>query len=78
MGGMQGKLIFAILLTALPGTAAMAGEPQRRQGCPRSEQVQQRQQQAPPQVQQRRNKPQGCPIVRSIPAVVDQTPMFIL
>jgi hypothetical protein len=75
---MQGKLIFAILLTALPGTAAMAGEPQRRQGCPRAEQVQQRQQQTPQQVQQRRNKPQGCPIVRSIPAVVDQTPMFIL
>ena len=78
MGGMQGKLIFAILLTALPGTAAMAGEPQRRQGCPRQEQVQQRQQPAPQQVQQRRNKPQGCPVVRSIPAVVDQTPMFIL
>ena len=77
MGDMQGKLIFAILLSALPGTAAMAGEPQRRQGCPRQEQVQQRQQQAQQQVQ-RRNKPQGCPVVRSIPAVVDQTPMFIL
>ena len=78
MGGMQGKLIFAILLSALPGTAALAGEPQRRQGCPRAEQAQQRQQQAQQQVQQRRNKPQGCPVVRSIPAVVDQTPMFIL
>jgi hypothetical protein len=75
---MQGRLIFAILLSALPNTAAMAGEPQRRQGCPRGEQVQQRQLQAQQQVQQRRNKPQGCPIVRSIPAVVDQTPMFIL
>ena len=78
MGGMQGKLIFAILLTALPGTAAMAGEPQRRQGCPRGEQVQQRQQLTPQQLQQRRSKPQGCPVIRSIPAVVDQTPMFIL
>jgi hypothetical protein len=75
---MQGKLIFTILLAALPGTAAMAVEPQRRQGCPREEQVQQRQQQPSQQVQQRRSKPQGCPIVRSIPAVVDQTPMFIL
>ena len=78
MGGMQGKLIFAILLSVLPGTAAVAGEPQRRQGCPRGEQVQQRQQQPQQQAQQRRNKPQGCPVVRSIPAVVDQTPMFIL
>jgi hypothetical protein len=78
VGGMQGRLIFAIILSALPSTAAMAGEPQRRQGCPRGEQVQQRQQPAQQQVQQRRNKPQGCPIIRSIPAVVDQTPMFIL
>ena len=75
---MQGKFIIAISLAVLPNTAAMAGEPQRRQPCPRTEQVQQRLQQAPQQVQQRRNKPQGCPIVRSIPAVVDQTPMFIL
>jgi hypothetical protein len=75
---MQGKLIFAILLSAMPGTAAMAGEPQRRQGCPRGEQVQQRQQPVQQQTQQRRAKPQGCPIVRSIPSVVDQTPMFIL
>ena len=79
MGGMQGKLIFAILVAALPGAAAWAGEPQRRQGCPRGEQIQQRQQQSQQQVAQRRNnKPQGCTIVRSIPAVVDQTPMFIL
>ena len=79
MGAMQGKLIFAILVSALPGTAAVAGEPQRRQGCPRGEQVQQRQPQSQQQVAQRRNnKPQGCTIVRSIPAVVDQTPMFIL
>jgi len=79
VGGMQqGKLILAILMSALPSTAAMAGEPQRRQSCPRQEQVQQRQQPAQQQVQQRRNKPQGCPVVRSIPAVVDQTPMFIL
>ena len=79
MGGMQGKLIFAIFVAALPGTAAWAGEPQRRQGCPRGEQVQQRQQQSQQQVAQRRNnKPQGCAIVRSIPAVVDPIPMFIL
>ena len=79
MGGMQGKLIFAILMAAVPGTAAFAGENQRRQGCPRGEQVQQRQQQSQQQVVQRRNnKPQGCAIVRSIPAVVDPTPYFIL
>lgn len=78
MGGMQGKLILALLVAGLPGTA-LAGETQRRQGCPRGEQVQQRQQQSQQQVAQRRNnKPQGCAIVRSIPAVVDPTPMFIL
>ena len=78
MCGMQGKLIFAILVAGLPGTA-LAGESQRRQGCPRGEQVQQRQQQSQQQVAQRRtNKPQGCTIVRPIPAVVDPTPMFIL
>ena len=79
MGGMQGKLIFAILVAALPGAPAFAGETQRRQGCPRGEQIQQRQQQSQQQVAQRRNnKPQGCTIVRSIPAVVDPTPYFIL
>ncbi len=78
MVAMQGRLIFAILVSAVPTTAAMAGEPQRRQGCPRTEQAQQRQQQPQQQAQQRRNKPQGCPVVRSIPAVVDPTPMFIL
>ena len=67
MGGMQGKLIFAILVSAVPGTAALAGEPQRRQPCTRQEQV-----------QQRRTKPQGCLVTRSIPAVVDPVPMFIL
>jgi hypothetical protein len=75
---MQGRLIIAVLLTALPNAAAMAGEPPRRQGCARGEQVQQRQQPPQQQTQQRRNKPQGCQVIRSIPAVVDQTPMFIL
>jgi len=78
VGGMQGKLIFAILVSAVPGTAALAGEPQRRQPCTRQEQVQQRQQQPQPQAQQRRTKPQGCLVTRSIPAVVDPVPMFIL
>ena len=78
MGGMQGKLIFAILVSAVPGTAALAGEPQRRQPCSRQEVVQQRQQQPQQQAQQRRKQPQGCQVVRSIPAVVDPTPMFIL
>jgi hypothetical protein len=55
----------------------MAAESPRRQPCQRTEQPQQRQQTAPQQ-QQRRTKPQGCPIVRTIPAVIDPTPVFLL
>jgi hypothetical protein len=73
---MQGKLIIAVLLSALP-SAAIAAEPQRRQGCPRAELPQQKQLPAQQQ-QQRRKSPQGCPVIRSIPAVVDPTPVFIL
>ena len=75
---MQGKLIFAILLS-ITSSASIAGtgESPRRQSCQRVEQPQQRQPQAQSQ-QQRRNRPQGCPVVRSIPAVVDPTPFFLL
>ena len=76
MGDMQGKLILTILLSATMSAGAVAGEPPRRQTCQRTEQPQQRQQTA--QQQQRRAKPQGCPIVRTIPAVVDPTPVFLL
>ena len=73
---MQGKLVIAILLTALGPSSAMAGEPVRRQSCQKVEQPQQRQQQVQPQ--QQRAKPQGCPVHRTIPPVVDPTPIFLL
>ena len=80
MGGMQGKLIIAVTLAVFGADAAICGETVKRiLPCNKAEQIQQRQPQASQQqVQQRRNKPQGCPVIRSIPAVVDQTPMFIL
>ena len=76
MGGMQGKLAIAILLSALGPSSAIAGEPVRRQPCPKVEQPQQRQQQTPQQ--QQRAKPQGCTVNRNIPPVVDPTPIFLL
>ena len=78
MGGMQGKLAIAILLSALGPSSAIAGEPIRRQPCQKTEQPQQRQQQAQQQQPQQRAKPQGCPVQRQIPPVLDPTPMFLL
>jgi hypothetical protein len=77
---MQGKLIFAIAITAFGQTAAIAGDSIRRTGCPRGEQrVQQPQRQAQQnQQQQPRARSQGCPVNRAIPPVVDPTPMFLL
>ena len=79
---MQGKLgIGAILVTVLAPSAAIAAE-MPRTGCQRGEAPQQvqrvvkRPQQAHPE--QPRNKPEGCPINRTIPSVVDPTPTFLL
>jgi len=69
-------MIIAIALAALGSGAAIAGEPIKRQPCPKTEQQQQQRQQ---QVQQReRAKPQGCPVQRNIPPAVDPTPYFLL
>ena len=76
MGDMQGKLAIAIMLSALGPGSAMAGEPVRRQSCPKVEQPQQRQPQV--QQQQQRAKPQGCPVNRTIPPVVDPSPIYLL
>ena len=82
VGGMQGKLIFAIAITAFGQTAALAGDSIRRIACPRGEQQQtvQRQRQAQQQniQQQPRARSQGCPVYRAIPPVVDPTPTFLL
>ena len=74
---MQGKLFILTLLSTLASAPVVAGEAPRRQPCQRVETPQQRQQQVQQQ-QQRRNRPQGCTIVKSIPAVVDPTPIFLL
>ena len=77
---MQGKLIIGmLLLSALGAAPAFAGEPARRQTCQKGDPPQpvpQRQQ--VPNQQQVRSKPQGCPITRLIPSVVDPTPSFVL
>ena len=79
---MQGKLIIAVTLAAFGADAALCGETVKRMlPCNRAaEQVQQQRQprvsQQPPQ--QARRQSQGCTIVRPIPPVVDQTPMFLL
>ena len=77
---MQGKLIIgALLAAALSAAPAMAGEPVKRQTCQKGDPpqpVQQRQQ--VPNQQPAKGKPQGCPITRLIPSVVDPTPTFLL
>lgn len=81
---MQGKFIIGAFLIAALGSPSVAavGQP-HRQTCSKGDQPQQvqqspqRQQWAQQQPQQR-TKPQGCPITRSIPSVVDPTPTFLL
>jgi hypothetical protein len=74
---MQGRFIFgAIAFAAFGSSAALATEPVKRWTCSKAEQPQQRIPQA--QVQQQRAKPQGCPVTRTIPPVVDPTPTFLL
>jgi len=72
---MQGRLIIgAVALATFGSCGALAGEPVKRITCQKTEQPAQRQQ----QVQQQRAKPQGCPVQRTIPPVVDPTPTFLL
>ncbi|HEU0311304.1 MAG TPA: hypothetical protein VFR36_08820 [Sphingomicrobium sp.] len=77
---MQGKLVIALTLAAFGADAAICGETVRRQACKKAEQAQQRQPQASqqPQQQPQRKQVTGCPVVRSIPPVVDPTPFFLL
>ena len=75
---MQGRTIFySILIAGLSPTTALAGETIKRLPCAKEQgqQVQQRQQ---AKEQQQRSKRQGCSVVRTIPPVVDPTPVFLL
>jgi hypothetical protein len=69
---MQGRFIIGAIAFAAFGSSAFAAEPVRRWTCPKAEQPQRQ------QVQQQRAKPQGCPVTRTIPPVVDPTPTFLL
>ena len=82
---MQGKLIIgAFLIVAFESPSVAAVEQPPRQTCGKGEQPQQarqpvqRQQWAQQQPQPRSKGPQGCPVNRMIPSVVDPTPTFLL
>ena len=77
---MQGKLIIGmLLLSALGAAPAFAGEPVRRQTCQKGDPPQPAQQRQQVAAQQPvKSKPQGCPVTRLIPSVVDPTPSFLL
>ena len=75
---MQGRMIlYSILVAGLSPTTALAAETIKRLPCAK-EQAQQAQQRQQVRDQQQRTKRQGCPVVRSIPPVVDPTPVFFL
>ena len=79
---MQGKLIIGVTLAVVLAPSAATAAEMPRQGCQRGEvpqqvqRVPQRQEKAQPQPV--RSKPEGCPITRTIPSVVDPTPTFLL
>ena len=81
---MQGKLIIgAFLIAAIASPSVAAVQQPQRQYChkgdsspPAVQQPRQRQQWA--QVQPQRTRPQGCPVNRLIPSVVDPTPTFLI
>ena len=80
MSGMQGRLfIYSILIAGLSPATALAAETIKRLPCSKEQgpQAQQRQQ-TKEQPQQQRSKRTGCPVVRSIPPVLDPTPVFFL
>ena len=80
MSDMQGRTIFfSMLIAGLSPTTALAAETIKRLPCAKEQgqQAQQRQQ-AKEQPQQQRSKRSDCPVVRSIPPVVDPTPVFFL
>ena len=82
MGGMQGRtIIYSILIAGLSPTATLAADTIKRMPCVKEQAQQARQRQQvkdqEPQ-QQQRTKRQGCPVVRTIPPVVDPTPVYVL
>lgn len=76
---MQGRILLGLAIaTALPAAAIGADAP-RRVACPKAEQVQsQRQSTQTQQAPQSRRKDSDCKSSRSVPALVDPTPVFLL
>ena len=75
---MQGRTIFySILIAGLSPSAALAAENIKRLPCSK-DQAQQAPQRQQAREQQQRSRRNSCPVVRTIPPVVDPTPMFLL
>ena len=76
---MQGRtIIYSILIAGLSPTAALAAETIKRLPCAKEQSQQAQQRQQTREQQQQRAKRRGCPVVRTIPPVVDPTPIFLL
>jgi len=81
---MQGQIIIGAILTVAFGSPSFAAvqQPQRpycNKGESPPQAVQQpRQRQQWAQQQPQRSRPQGCPVNRLIPSVVDPTPTFLI
>ena len=76
---MQGRtIIYSILIAGLSPTGALAAETIKRLPCVKEQGQQAQQRQQSREQQQQRSKRQGCPVQRTIPPVVDPTPIFLL
>ena len=73
-------IIYSILIAGLSPTATLAAETIKRMPCikEQTQQARQRQQVKEQEQPQQRSKRHGCPVVRTIPPVVDPTPVFVL
>ena len=76
---MQGRtIIYSILLAGLSPTTVLAAETAKRLPCAKEQGPQAQQRQQAKEQPQQRSKRSGCPVVRSIPPVVDPTPVYFL
>jgi len=77
---MQGRtIIYSILIAGFSPTATLAADTVKRLPCAKEQGIQpQQRQQVKEQPQPQRAKRSGCPVVRTIPPVLDPTPVFFL
>jgi hypothetical protein len=75
---MQGKWLIGLIgAVAIPTAPAMASDAIKRINCPKAEQSQQAQTRLQQQ-QQRARQQSECRANRTIPWVIDPTPLFLL